>query len=74
MMAARKNARDESSLTELFSAIGLVLAIEGALYAAFPEQMRRAIEALGAQPNQALRAGGLAALTTGVLFVWLVRG
>jgi len=61
-------------VVELLSALGLVLAIEGALYAAFPGPMRRALASLGAQPDQALRAGGLLALVTGVVLVWLVRG
>ncbi len=61
-------------MTELLSAFGLVLAIEGALYAAFPGPMRRAIASIGAQADQALRAGGLLALAAGVLVVWLARG
>ncbi|HMM13815.1 MAG: DUF2065 domain-containing protein [Parvibaculum sp.] len=61
-------------MTELLSALGLVLAIEGALYAAFPGAMRRALASLGTQPDQALRAGGLLALASGVVLVWLVRG
>ncbi len=61
-------------VTELFSALGLVLAIEGALYAAFPGAMWRALASIGLQPDQALRAGGLLALATGVVIVWLVRG
>ncbi len=61
-------------MTELLSALGLVLAIEGALYAAVPGVMRRALASLGEQPDQALRAGGLLALAGGVVLVWLVRG
>lgn len=64
----------ESGIVELFSALGLVLAVEGALYAAFPAFMRRALAALGEQPDQALRVGGLLALATGVAIVWMVRG
>ncbi|HEX7776077.1 MAG TPA: DUF2065 domain-containing protein [Parvibaculum sp.] len=61
-------------MTELLSALGLVLAIEGALYAAFPAVMRRALTSIGMQPDQALRVGGLLALATGVVIVWLARG
>jgi uncharacterized protein YjeT (DUF2065 family) len=64
----------ETGVIELFSALGLVLAIEGALYAAFPGVMRRALASLMAQPDQALRVGGLLALVTGVMVVWMVRG
>jgi uncharacterized protein YjeT (DUF2065 family) len=64
----------ENGVIELLSALGLVLAIEGALYAAFPTVMRRALASLGTQPDQALRFGGLLALATGVALVWMVRG
>lgn len=64
----------ENGIIELFSALGLVLAIEGALYAAFPAAMRRALAALGEQADQALRIGGLLALVTGIAIVWMVRG
>lgn len=61
-------------MIEILSAIGLVLAIEGALYAAFPGAMRRALEQIGTLPDSALRFGGLLALVTGVVLVWMVRG
>lgn len=61
-------------MTELFSALGLVLAIEGALYAAFPGVMRRALASIGTQPDLVLRSTGLLALVMGVVVVWLVRG
>ncbi len=61
-------------MTELFSAMGLVLAIEGALYAAFPGLMRRALASIGTQPDSTLRSSGMLALIAGVVVVWLVRG
>lgn len=61
-------------LVELFSALGLVLAIEGALYAAFPGFMKRALAALVVQPEQGLRFAGMFSLIAGVLIVWMVRG
>lgn len=61
-------------LVELFSALGLVLAIEGALYAAFPDFMRRVLLSLSAQPVQGLRIAGMFSLIAGVLIVWMVRG
>jgi hypothetical protein len=63
-----------SALVELFSALGLVLAIEGALYAAFPGFMRRVLVSLTSQPDQALRFAGLLLLMSGVVIVWMVRG
>lgn len=61
-------------MIELLTALGLAIALEGALYAAFPGAMRRALAAVALQPDQALRMGGLAALAAGVFIVWLVRG
>ncbi|ABS64069.1 conserved hypothetical protein [Parvibaculum lavamentivorans DS-1] len=61
-------------MIELLSALGLAIALEGALYAAFPGAMRRALLSVSVQPEQALRIGGLIALALGVVIVWLVRG
>lgn len=60
-------------MTDLLAAIGLVLVIEGLLYAAFPGLVRRMIEMARVMPDSNLRAGGLAALVAGVAIVWLVR-
>tara|TARA_R110000850_G_scaffold182499_1_gene308012 strand:- start:844 stop:1029 length:186 start_codon:yes stop_codon:yes gene_type:complete len=61
-------------LIELVSALGLAIALEGALYVGFPRAMRRALASVSGQPDQALRIGGLVALAFGVATVWLVRG
>jgi len=61
-------------MIEFLSALGLAIALEGALYAAFPNAMRRALAALALQPDQAIRLGGLLALAIGVFVVWLARG
>ncbi len=55
-------------------ALGLVLAVEGALYALFPEGMRRALAMALALPPDQLRLAGVAAALLGVGIVWLVRG
>ena len=55
-------------------ALGLVLAVEGALYALFPEGMRRAIAMALALPADQLRLAGAVAALLGVGIVWLVRG
>tara|TARA_R110000824_G_scaffold401015_1_gene610300 strand:- start:8584 stop:8775 length:192 start_codon:yes stop_codon:yes gene_type:complete len=60
--------------TDLVTALGLAIALEGLAYAAFPGPMRRALAALSVQPEQALRMAGLLALAIGVFIVWLVRG
>lgn len=60
-------------MSDLLTALGLVLVIEGLLYAAFPEQMRRMVVAVLELPGSALRTGGLAAASGGLVIVWLVR-
>jgi uncharacterized protein YjeT (DUF2065 family) len=49
------------------------LALEGALYALFPDFMRRvAAQAVEMTPDT-LRTGGVIAVCLGVFLVWLVR-
>jgi uncharacterized protein YjeT (DUF2065 family) len=60
-------------MRDLFVALGLVLVIEGAVWALAPRLGRRLLEATADVPEQTLRLAGLAAVTGGVLIVWLVR-
>jgi uncharacterized protein len=61
-------------MTELLTALGLVLAAEGVLYALAPGGLKRAMAAMQTVKDDTLRAGGVAALAAGVLLVWLARG
>lgn len=61
-------------MTDLLLALGLVLAIEGTLYALAPETMRNMMRQLMEIPSDTLRVGGVVALAFGVGIVWLVRG
>lgn len=54
--------------------VGMVLVIEGLLYAVFPNSIRRMAEMAQQIPDSTLRIGGVSALALGVLVVWLVRG
>lgn len=58
---------------DFLAALGLVLVIEGVLYAAAPERMKRMAAAIQPVPPAALRIGGLAAAMLGLGLVWLVR-
>ena len=60
--------------SDLITALALVLVIEGALYALFPEAMKRAILGVAEMPPAMLRNAGLVATVAGVAIVWLVRG
>ncbi|MCC2110717.1 MAG: DUF2065 domain-containing protein, partial [Hyphomicrobiales bacterium] len=54
--------------------LGLVLAIEGALYAAAPSSLKRMMIIALETPDGTLRTAGVVALALGVGVVWLVRG
>ena len=60
-------------MVDLLAALGLAVAIEGVLYALFPDAMRRMMVAALALPPEAIRLGGLAAAVCGVILVWLAR-
>jgi uncharacterized protein YjeT (DUF2065 family) len=54
--------------------LGLVLVIEGLLWAAFPGLARRLLESMAVAHEQHVRTLGVLALATGVAVVWLFRG
>lgn len=55
------------------AALGLALVLEGALYFAFPDGMRKAVVALLAQPPLRLRLIGLGMALAGLGMVWFIR-
>jgi len=61
-------------MADLITALGLVLVIEGAFYALFPEAMKRLVVAVLQMPVATLRWGGAVAFALGVAIVWLQRG
>ena len=61
-------------MSDFVVAIGLVLAFEGILFAAFPGGVKRAMEHVVETPDGALRVVGLLSAVIGVVVVWLVRG
>ena len=60
-------------MTDLLVVVGLILVLEGGLYAAFPAGMKRLMAVMIQQPDDALRLSGLGAATFGVGTVWLVK-
>jgi len=64
----------DDPLTLLITALGLAIAIEGIVYALFPEGMKRMIAQVLEQPTQNIRWAGLFAATLGVVVLWVVLG
>lgn len=60
-------------MSDLVTAIGLLLVIEGIVYGGLPHLAKRlAAEAL-AMPEGTMRLGGIVAAIVGVVIVWLAR-
>jgi uncharacterized protein YjeT (DUF2065 family) len=60
-------------LSGLVAAFGLVLVIEGLLYAVVPGQMKRLMMQALAASDDSLRLAGVAAMAAGVGLVWLMH-
>ncbi len=60
-------------MTELFTALALALAIEGMLYALFPQAMKRFMGQALEAPEQVLRTAGLVAAIAGAAVIALIR-
>jgi len=58
---------------EILVALGLVLVIEGVAWALFPDQLKRLLVALLAQPAANIRLTGLTLAVIGVAIVWMVK-
>ena len=70
---ARPPLRRGRAMSDFLVAIGLLFAIEGILFAAFPIGAKRAIVAALDMPDGRLRVVGLLSALVGVVIVWLVR-
>ena len=60
-------------MEDFLAALGLVFVIEGLLFAAFPEQAKRAMASVVETPEATLRLIGIGSAVIGVILVWLVR-
>ena len=61
-------------MNELFSALALAIALEGIVYALFPDRMKRGMSVAIEQPTANLRFVGLLAAVLGVVIIWAIRG
>lgn len=58
---------------DLVAALGLALAIEGLLFASFPDAMKRAMLEAAELSREHMRLVGLATALLGVAIVWVMR-
>ncbi len=61
-------------MSDFFAALALAVIIEGLVYAAFPEQMKRALATIQATPPSTIRAIALACAGAGLVLLWFIRG
>ncbi len=58
---------------DLWVAVGLILVLEGILYALAPNAMRRMLDTVLRQPEQTIRMTGLAVALAGLVVVVVAR-
>ena len=61
-------------MSDFVVGIGLVLVIEGMLFAAFPGVAKRLATSALESPEAAMRVSGIASALLGTIIIWLVRG
>ena len=58
---------------ELLAAVALVLVLEGIIPFIAPDKFRQTMAKLTQMPDQVLRVIGLASMTAGILFLYILR-
>lgn len=61
-------------MTDFLAALALAIIIEGLLYAAFPDQMKKVLASILSRPASTIRAAALACAALGLVLLWFVRG
>jgi uncharacterized protein len=61
-------------MRDFLVAVGLVLAVEGLIFAALPRLAKRLAATALETPEGELRIAGIVSALLGVLVIWLVRG
>ncbi|MEM8704639.1 MAG: DUF2065 domain-containing protein [Pseudomonadota bacterium] len=61
-------------MNDFVTALGLVLVIEGVLYAPMPGGMKSMMRSALETSDQTLRVAGIVVAVFGLIFVWIIRG
>jgi uncharacterized protein YjeT (DUF2065 family) len=61
-------------MSDLVVGLGLVLVIEGLLWALVPNLATRLLEAAASVPQNTLRLAGWGSVLAGLALVWIIRG
>lgn len=61
-------------MNDLVVAVGLVLVLEGLIWALAPDQGRRMAAMVSSMPDATLRRAGWTAIALGAVIVWVIRG
>lgn len=67
----RTRANDVGVMATILLAIGLVLSVEGLVFALAPSRLEDALDALRKMPAETRRLLGLATLAVGVVLIWV---
>jgi uncharacterized protein len=62
------------SFGDFITALGLAFAIEGLVFLAFPDPVRRMMVSVATSPNAQLRIAGFISAIIGIVIIWCVRG
>ncbi len=65
---------DSFSFGDFITALGLAFAIEGLLFLAFPDPVRRMMISVANSPNAQLRLAGFISAVIGIIIIGAVRG
>jgi uncharacterized protein YjeT (DUF2065 family) len=60
-------------MLDLVAALGLALVVEGILFAAFPDGMRRAMYEAAHSPSDRMRLVGILSAIAGLGMIWAIR-
>lgn len=60
-------------LADFLIGVGVLLVIEGLLFAAAPNWMRQAMRSALVTPDNIMRAAGIGSAVAGLILIWLIR-